>query len=194
MIELIAEQSGSADKAEKNNDAPQCKNNHTLVKIGGNWECGDEDCKDVKSYYPINKVNHLEGNDIVREKSILNNDTTSFLWRTDKKEDQDITRKEALEKICKSLNNRKILKKRTITDWANPTMHGFFASENNNVAVVNKLFKNVLIRWDKDFQQIRTMFGWSKTQKDYAKDEKREGEHIISEIIINYTGDELLKF
>ena len=67
-----------------------------MSKDGDEWECGDEACKLAKSYYPINKVNILHDEDITREKAILNNETTSFVWKADELGGEDLTRKEAL--------------------------------------------------------------------------------------------------
>ena len=166
LCELMAEQEKDVTKTERN-DEIKCKNGHSLSKVGDVWECGDEDCKLTKHYYPINKVNHLEGKDLCREKAILNNDTTSFVWFDDDKDKEPLTRKEALEKICKTMNNRKISKNRLLLEWTCPTMHKFFATECQNVMVMNKLFKNVIIRWDKDYLELRNMFGWSKNPKLY---------------------------
>lgn len=70
-------------------------------------------------------------------------------------------------------------------------MHKFIADEGNNVMVFNKLIKNVFIRWDKDILPIRTIHGWSAKPATF-KDEKPSD--VIAEIIINYSGDDLLRF
>ena len=96
----------------------------------------------------------------------MNNDTTSFVVQgkdpaNPKKRKVLLTRAPALEDIVKNSCNRKMEKNRLIGAWFNPIMHKFICEEGNNVMVFNMLFKNVIIRWDKDFKRARQLHGWS---------------------------------
>ena len=107
-----------------------------------------------------------ESKDLSREASILNNDTTSFVVlgkdpHNPKKRKQIKTRAPALEEIVDNQCDRKLDKKRKIDQWSNPTMHKIIADEGHNVMVLNMIFKNVLIRWDRDFIKTRSLHGWS---------------------------------
>ena len=55
---------------------------------------------------------------------------------------------------------------------------------------MNKIFKNVFIRWDKGFLKQRTINGWSADVKALHD---RRAETIISEVILNIQGDEMFK-
>ena len=143
-----------AKVAEEKKVVDKCKKGHTLTKLDEYWECNSEECKTLKEYYPNNHVNNYISHDLAREKCILNNDTTSFAWQDYENPDNTITRNAALEKICKFYHNREIEKKRVIDEWTAPKgIHKLLCDEGHNVMIMNKLFKNVAIRWDKDFVQ-----------------------------------------
>ena len=76
-----------------------------------------------------------------------------------------LTRAPALEKIIKDCVNQKKNRSRKIENWSNPTIPQLFTGEGHNIMVLHKLFKNVLIRWDKDFVGLRLIHKWSNDPK-----------------------------
>ena len=147
-----------------------------------------ETCK--LRHYPHNSPNYYYGRDLVRKNCILNNDTTSFVVQ-DPDPAKVLTRTPALEKIIADSVDTKKERQRTLDTWANPAFVKFVAEEGHNVMVFNKLVKNVIIRWDRDFKKLRQIHGWSGNPKEL--DEVR-ALPLVSEIIIHISGEDMLKF
>ena len=168
-----------------------CNYGHQLVKLSDHYECFD--CPEV--YFPKDTCSEFAAKDLVREQSILNNDTTSFVVLgqdpiNPKKRRQIKTRTPALTEIIGNSCKRSHNKKRKIEKWNNPPMCKYFTEEGHNVMVLNMLFKNVIVRWDKDYLRARQLFGWNIDHVSLK--ESRKGQ-IMSEIIINYKDNEVFK-
>ena len=65
-----------------------------------------------------------------------------------------------------------------------------FGDDMNNVMVMNKLIKNVLIRWDADFNTLRPLFGWSKDPANLVEERTTE---VEAEVVLVYAGTDSIK-
>jgi len=52
--------------AKKIEILPKCLKSHALTSKDGHWECGEEECKENKEYYPVDQINYLKHHDFVR--------------------------------------------------------------------------------------------------------------------------------
>lgn len=80
--------------------------------------------------------------------------TTSFITQ-DKDGKVLKTRVGALKEIFDMCVDRKISNKRDLGNWTVPKEQESRMKEGNNIMVLNKFVKNVVVRWDKDILPCR---------------------------------------
>ena len=165
---------------------PKDNDGKTLGEGNKGTTCG-------QTFYPTDTPNKFVGKDVVRETSILNNDTTSFVVFDFDDESKTLTRTPALEDIVKKSVNLKKDRRRTLGTWGNPPRAKIFSDNGNNCTVFNKLIKNVFIRWDADLVELRNLFGWSKDPtklKETKENNPARAGEVMSEVIICYNGSD----
>ena len=68
-----------------------------------------------------------------------------------------------------------------MSDWKTTPIEELFSTEGNNVQVLSKFFKNVLIRWDKKFKKEWLDYQFGNNSSGQLEEERKEK---ISEIIV----------
>ena len=93
---------------------------------------------------------HIVNADTSLKDCILNNDTGQF--RCKGEEDEDIIADKAVKIIVEKALNLNIDKKRHLEQWETSRMERKITEEGHNIMILSKLFKNVFVRWNTDFE------------------------------------------
>lgn len=128
-------------------------------------------CK--KQYYPWFHQRNLEGIDVVREQSIIDNTTRSFIFRDHGK--QVLEGDQALKNIARhasDLRSDKSLNYESLSTTEFPGISYYVQREGNNVSFLSNDVSNILIRWNANLDS-RTFVLYSdqlKKQRDNTND------------------------
>ena len=133
----------------------KCKSGHLLSLSdldSGNYLC--EECKS-QAYYPRDKLNHYQGFDEIRYRSIIDNKKAHFVFKSDDKT-QGVNRvyenDEALEQIAAKCVNRRVSNKKVMTPYGSFSgIQQLMMEEGNNCAPLSRNISNVVVRFDRDF-------------------------------------------
>ena len=173
----------------------KCLLGHRVNRQLHNHRYSCEECS--QPHLPRDMVHECTANEDVRERAILNNENPNFFYRRadlpkegDEKEgekkpaEEPLRGLDALNEIIDKSIDQEVSNRYVLDEWKTDNIQTKFTQEGNNFQVFNKLFKNIFIRWDKDFLEQRLSFTIGDAKEDnYKLDKKVEGK-ITSEILI----------
>ena len=110
-------------------------------------------------FLPRNLYHQRKADCKVRQPSILDNEHPNFIYRPpgfeENKDIEVLKNKEAFYRITDMCLNKKVSNRVEVEEWKNNKVQELYAKEGNNVQAMNRLFRNVLIRWDDGFERVR---------------------------------------
>jgi hypothetical protein len=103
-----------------------------------------------KEFYPSNRYNYYEGEDVTRGRSIVDNRSRSFIWKKDK--ENHFKEENAVKMIVDNSFKRHYHRRWFLSPWEETdninSIRYHVLNEGNNCSFLFKNVFNVLIRWN----------------------------------------------